>query len=817
MPATTPKTSFLPASSIQFTEPEIELDAAFVQGYVTDIELGKDIPTVMTFWDGDVYWAASNFEIVAAAEATTTNVAVCIKKGNKSDAQAYIVQQNSFSYENLEPTLSKETLLEANTIKRLMKLTASHVIEIGKILTNLKQKLGKLFRGWIKHEFSWSIQTARRFIQASEFSATNPQIAEFVLDISALYLLSTKSCPPAAVEEAMKKAGDGEEITHLIAKELVSKHSPPRTPRSTKSSGLGTTAPSTSFEPEELVDPWGECYPSYAIEPKTIAIANIATTSQVTGSIPPLAEAGEPNKLFLPTTGFKIPSADLEDSQFFISETELVGISPSKLSLPVELKPLVKEAAARQNISIVDWVKEVLTDALRSIGLLCTQETLPELEESIPQIAPKPQDTTDKPDASPAVADDSSALPTDLQLAQSTPTTNFLPPRLSTIASNISTPTNTTAMAIASNNATPTDTTAMAIASNIQSPEPYYALCTTSIPQKEPVVTTNSGDSTLRSTSLDAQIPIKSSIHQETLTLTPYTESAIVEQTEKYVESEASDIEDTLLPSDDELNAEPVDLVANAPELYFYQPVTLKDLTVGDSILVISPNKKAQVPDRVLRIVKSGIQTYWFGQVDNKEILEGWQILKACLKPVDCAAPTKPNIPTNGNTEQQAHLYLTSFYPNADFHIGQCHSFPEYYLASFKKWNIKSKTSLVGQKVILKAGNRGQIDLTNKVGIVVEQLGDDVKIELDITNRWTNQPAQVTLPLTEIKPYLFEKDQIVIVKQILDEQAWIGKVISLPDFHHQFVVVTNQSTGEEITVFSYGDPQQIRLGIPQKC
>src|SRR5262249_13951992 len=76
---------------------------------------------------------------------------------------------------------------------------------------------------WLRGEFDWSQSTAVRMIQVSErFKSVN--MTDLHIDISSLYVLAAPSTPPAAAEEAITLAHQGEAISPTKAKAIVNKH-----------------------------------------------------------------------------------------------------------------------------------------------------------------------------------------------------------------------------------------------------------------------------------------------------------------------------------------------------------------------------------------------------------------------------------------------------------------------------------------------------------------------------------------------------------------------------------------------------------------
>lgn len=135
-------------------------------------------------------------------------------------------QVTVFSYQSLDSETRIVVQQKTSEIRGLMNNTVQSVVEIGRKLIEVKEKLGHgQFGGWLTNEFDWSHDTASRFINVTNRFGEISQIAKFAP--SALYLLSTPSVPNEAIEEATARAEQGEKITHKTAKAIAEKHKPP--------------------------------------------------------------------------------------------------------------------------------------------------------------------------------------------------------------------------------------------------------------------------------------------------------------------------------------------------------------------------------------------------------------------------------------------------------------------------------------------------------------------------------------------------------------------------------------------------------------
>src|SRR5262245_55723453 len=109
-------------------------------------------------------------------------------------------------------------------IKALLGRTAQDLVLIGEKLQAVKEQLAHgQWLTWLRREFDWSEQTARDMMHvATRFKNTN--VVDLRFDVSSLKLLAAPSTPPAAAEEALARAQQGEAISHARAKALVNKH-----------------------------------------------------------------------------------------------------------------------------------------------------------------------------------------------------------------------------------------------------------------------------------------------------------------------------------------------------------------------------------------------------------------------------------------------------------------------------------------------------------------------------------------------------------------------------------------------------------------
>jgi hypothetical protein len=103
---------------------------------------------------------------------------------------------------------------KAGAIRALAKSIVSDVIEIGRHLTEAKERCAHgQWLPWLEDEFGWSDQTARRFTHVYELWLKNNNLLNLPIDVSSLYLLAAPKTPAEVRHEAMRRAENGEGLT----------------------------------------------------------------------------------------------------------------------------------------------------------------------------------------------------------------------------------------------------------------------------------------------------------------------------------------------------------------------------------------------------------------------------------------------------------------------------------------------------------------------------------------------------------------------------------------------------------------------------
>ncbi|MCB0176137.1 MAG: DUF3102 domain-containing protein [Anaerolineae bacterium] len=131
-----------------------------------------------------------------------------------------------FDYQQLDSETRIVIQQRAGEIKTLMRRTTQDIIEIGQKLIEVKSRLPHgAFGGWLESEFSWTHETARRFMNVARQFPQIPTGLEF--QAKALYLLAEPSTPEPARQEAIALAEAGERITDQTARAIVDGHKHP--------------------------------------------------------------------------------------------------------------------------------------------------------------------------------------------------------------------------------------------------------------------------------------------------------------------------------------------------------------------------------------------------------------------------------------------------------------------------------------------------------------------------------------------------------------------------------------------------------------
>jgi hypothetical protein len=112
----------------------------------------------------------------------------------------------------------------AQRIRELVGTARLCILEIGRELIAAKATVvhGE-WLGWLKDEFGWSDETARKYMRVAEAFQipTKLEFAGLTIDATAFYALSAPDVPPEACAEAVERAEDGEHISKADAETLI--------------------------------------------------------------------------------------------------------------------------------------------------------------------------------------------------------------------------------------------------------------------------------------------------------------------------------------------------------------------------------------------------------------------------------------------------------------------------------------------------------------------------------------------------------------------------------------------------------------------
>ena len=177
--------------------------------------------TILAFYSKPINFDSLklNLEFIIKNDLESTQPSELLKEKKTSSSGT-----KSFDYSAFDEETSLFIQEKTRKIKKLAKRVAQDIIDIGRYLIEVKEKLGHgNFYDWMDAEFSWSYASAARFMQvANKFDS----ISLIDVDIlpSALYQLAAPSAPEEAVTEAIERAKQGETITEKTAKAIKLKY-----------------------------------------------------------------------------------------------------------------------------------------------------------------------------------------------------------------------------------------------------------------------------------------------------------------------------------------------------------------------------------------------------------------------------------------------------------------------------------------------------------------------------------------------------------------------------------------------------------------
>jgi hypothetical protein len=129
-----------------------------------------------------------------------------------------------FDYTGMDPAARTVAVAAVAAIRMHGRRAAESIIAIGLELTTAKSHLPHgSWLPWLRAEFGWSERQAQNFMRAAAWAKSAKFADLSVIDISALYLLSSPSTPESVREAARERVDDGERVTHGFIKREIAK------------------------------------------------------------------------------------------------------------------------------------------------------------------------------------------------------------------------------------------------------------------------------------------------------------------------------------------------------------------------------------------------------------------------------------------------------------------------------------------------------------------------------------------------------------------------------------------------------------------
>ena len=163
-------------------------------------------------------------ELVEETDMAKKTTARAVAKTRPAEKQEVAVAKpvDTWNYGGVPAVDARRCRAAYETIVKHQRNMAGNIIAVGKELIAVKARLEHgQFGDWIKHHFEWSARTAQGMMQAAEVFGKCENFAHLSIDTSALYLLSSDSCPDELREDILERAGSGELITHATVKDKI--------------------------------------------------------------------------------------------------------------------------------------------------------------------------------------------------------------------------------------------------------------------------------------------------------------------------------------------------------------------------------------------------------------------------------------------------------------------------------------------------------------------------------------------------------------------------------------------------------------------
>lgn len=153
--------------------------------------------------------------------------------------ETQIMSKPTFNYGNLMESQRVLAKGNAKKIHDLMRLTATNIVEIGKLLRAVHDALrDEVYQLWLRCEFGMSNASGWHYETAAERFGDVPEnvLANFMP--GAIRVLSNGKVVPGAIKEAVRRAEKGTVIAKADAVKIIRKHepTPPSSPHGTQRS-----------------------------------------------------------------------------------------------------------------------------------------------------------------------------------------------------------------------------------------------------------------------------------------------------------------------------------------------------------------------------------------------------------------------------------------------------------------------------------------------------------------------------------------------------------------------------------------------------
>lgn len=127
----------------------------------------------------------------------------------------------TFDYSVCEPEVKGKLIWYAGQVRREIVRHVESGIEMGRLLSEARDLLGKSFREWVENECGHAVSSAYRYISAYENFGSCPNLGQ--IELSAMYELTSNE---SAKKRALKLADKGVKVTYTMAKKLIADATP---------------------------------------------------------------------------------------------------------------------------------------------------------------------------------------------------------------------------------------------------------------------------------------------------------------------------------------------------------------------------------------------------------------------------------------------------------------------------------------------------------------------------------------------------------------------------------------------------------------